>query len=165
MRANGTIEVVLVEPQIPQNTGSIARTCAANGIPLHIVGPTPFEISEKKVRRAGLDYWPWVNLTRHKSWCQFERKETANVWCLSTHGTRVYWDATFSQGDLLVFGSESTGLGPEFLSQYPAEQILTIPMSQLEVRSLNLSNAVSIVLYEALRQLRKEDMMSASRLG
>jgi tRNA (cytidine/uridine-2'-O-)-methyltransferase len=150
---NDTIEVVLVEPQIPQNTGSIARTCAANRIPLHVVGPTPFEISEKKVRRAGLDYWPWVNLTIHESWDRFTRKETAKVWCLSTHGTRVYWDATFSSGDLLVFGSESKGLGAEFLSQYPPDQILTIPMSQPEVRSLNLSNAVSIVLYEALRQL------------
>lgn len=150
---NDTIEVVLVEPQIPQNTGSIARTCAANRIPLHIVGPTPFEISEKKVRRAGLDYWPWVNLSRHESWGQFDRKETAKVWCLSTHGTRAYWDATFSRGDLLVFGSESKGLGAEFLSQYSHDQILMIPMSQPEVRSLNLSNAVSIVVYEALRQL------------
>ena len=153
MQENGTIEVVLVEPQIPQNTGSIARTCAANRIPLHIVGPTPFEISEKKVRRAGLDYWPFVNLARHESWCQFERKEGITVWCLSTHGTRVYWDAAFSPGDLLVFGSESKGLGADFLSQYQADQILTIPMSQPGVRSLNLSNAVSIVVYEAIRQL------------
>lgn len=155
MCKNGTIEVVLVEPQIPQNTGSIARTCAANQIPLHIVGPTPFEISEKKVRRAGLDYWPWVNLMQHESWGEFARKKSATVWCLSTHGMRNYWDAAFSPGDLLVFGSESKGLGADFLSQYPADQILTIPMTQPEVRSLNLSNAVSIVVYEALRQLSR----------
>ena len=101
MLQEATIEIVLVEPQIPQNTGSIARTCAANGIPLHIIGPTPFEISEKQVRRAGLDYWPWVNLVQHESWSHYKlSNQKAKVWCLSTHGKRVYWDATFSPGDV-----------------------------------------------------------------
>jgi tRNA (cytidine/uridine-2'-O-)-methyltransferase len=152
-----SIEVVLVEPQIPQNTGSIARTCAANGIPLHIVGPIPFEISEKKVRRAGLDYWPYVNLQQHAGWNAFMmRKHNDNfsgtVWCFSTHGQRPYWHANLRAGDLLVFGSESKGLGAQFLGDFSTDQILTIPMLRPQVRSLNLSNAVSIVVYEALRQ-------------
>jgi tRNA (cytidine/uridine-2'-O-)-methyltransferase len=149
------VEIVLVEPQIPQNTGSIARTCAATETPLHIVGPTPFEISEKRAKRAGLDYWPYVHLSRHLTWDEYVQRSPPNrVWLLSSFGTTVYYDAEFSLGDAIVFGSETKGLGSEFLLKFPPSQRLTIPMPCPGVRSLNLSNAVSIVLYEARRQLR-----------
>ncbi len=148
------MHIVLVEPQIPQNTGSIARTCAATENPLYIVGEIPFEISEKTVRRAGLDYWPWVSLERFPALEQFNQKVAPKqCWYLSTHGTRPYYDAEFSSNDALVFGSETKGLGKDFLATVPPESVLTIPMSCAHVRSLNLSNAVAIVLFEALRQI------------
>lgn len=148
------MDVVLVRPEIPQNTGSIARTCAATRTPLHIVGPTPFEISDRTVRRAGLDYWPHVDLTLHDRWEEYaERRRPEKVWLLSKFGSVLYYDAPFGPRDALVFGSETTGLGAEFLGLFPETQQLAIPMACPEVRSLNLSNAVSIVLFEARRQL------------
>lgn len=149
------MDVVLVNPQIPQNTGSIARTCAATQTPLHLVGKLGFDLSEKAVRRAGLDYWPHVPLTRHQSWEEYlAARHPKNVWLLSKFGERVYHTAPFEADDAIVFGSETKGLGEEFLSRYPASQILKIPIVCEQVRSLNLSNAVSIVLYEARRQLK-----------
>ncbi len=147
------MDVVLVHPQIPQNTGSIARTCAATLTPLHLIGPMGFEITEKAVRRAGLDYWPYVNLHQYISWDDYLNKNTPRkVWLLTKYATRPYYEAEFSADDAIVFGSETTGLGKEFISHYPSEQCLRIPMECEGVRSLNLSNAVSIVLYEARRQ-------------
>lgn len=148
------MDVVLVNPQIPQNTGSIARTCAATQTPLHLVGKLGFDLSEKAVRRAGLDYWPHVPLTRHTSWEEYlENRNPPQVWLLSKFGERIYHDAKFGPNDAIVFGSETKGLGEEFLSRFPHEQVLRIPIVCDAVRSLNLSNAVSIVLYEARRQL------------
>ena len=148
------MHIVLVEPQIPQNTGSIARTCAATKTPLYIIGEIPFEISEKTVRRAGLDYWPWVKLERLATLNEFQQSvRPEKLWYLSTHGTLPYYQAKFAENDALVFGSETKGLGREFIASVPESQLLTIPMSCPEVRSLNLSNAVSIVLFEGLRQL------------
>jgi tRNA (cytidine/uridine-2'-O-)-methyltransferase len=149
------MHIVLVEPQIPQNTGSIARTCAATETPLAIIGDIPFEISEKTVRRAGLDYWPWVTLSRYQTLAEFtSQAKPPRTWYLSTHGTRTYYEADFLENDALVFGSETKGLGKQFLASVPADSVLTIPMSCAHVRSLNLSNAVSIVLFEGLRQMR-----------
>jgi len=148
------LAVALVNPQIPQNTGSIARTCAATKTPLHLIGQLGFEVSEKNVRRAGLDYWPYVKLSQHEDWdsfCSSERPKRI-VPC-STKGATVHHDFSFKEGDVLTFGSETTGLGEKFLSKFNPEEIIRIPMDQIEVRSLNLSNAVSIVLYEARRQL------------
>lgn len=148
------MDIVLHEPQIPQNTGSIARTCAATGTPLHIVGDTPFEISDKTVKRAGLDYWPFVELHRHKNWEEYLlAAKPTNFWLFSKFGERLYYDAQFQIGDALVFGGEVKGLGKEFINKYP-ERTLRIPIHCEGVRSLNLSNAVSIGLYEARRQLR-----------
>lgn len=148
------MQIVLVNPQIPQNTGSIARSCAATNTPLHIIKPIPFEITEKKVRRAGLDYWPYVNLTQHESWEDFlQTVKPIQLWYLSTKGTMPYYKATFKKDDFLVFGSETKGLGSNFINNIPQSSLLTIPMEVQEVRSLNLSNAVSIVLFEALRQV------------
>jgi tRNA (cytidine/uridine-2'-O-)-methyltransferase len=147
------MHIVLVEPEIPQNTGSIARTCAATNTPLHLVGKLGFEVSEKRVRRAGLDYWPHVALYQHASWEEYlAAGRPERLWFFSKHGSRPYHQAQFSKADALVFGSETKGLGPDFLARFPPEQILLIPMLNRNVRSLNLSNAVSIVLYEALKQ-------------
>lgn len=148
------MHIVLVEPQIPQNTGSIARTCAATNTPLHLVDPLGFDISEKAVRRAGLDYWPYVQLQRHATWRDFtDTVKPTRIWLFSKFGTRVYHQAEFQPDDALVFGSETKGLGQTFLEQYSEDQILRIPIVTEHVRSLNLSNAVSIALYEARRQL------------
>lgn len=151
------MDIVLVEPQIPQNTGSIARTCAATDTPLHLVGPLGFDLSEKAVRRAGLDYWPHVKLSRHGTWESYlETQKPNRVWLFSKFGQRLYTTAEFGMNDALVFGSETKGLGEDFLSLYAPEQILRIPIVTEYVRSLNLSNAVSIALYEARRQLRMD---------
>lgn len=149
-------QVVLVNPQIPQNTGSIARTCAATRSPLFIVGQPAFEISDKTVRRAGLDYWPYVNLKQYQSWEDYLAEQAPEkVWLLSKFATKSYHTAEYGPKDALVFGSETKGLGEEFLAKFPLEQQLRIPMVEENVRSLNLSNAVSIVLYESLKQLGK----------
>lgn len=152
------MDIVLVEPQIPQNTGSISRTCAATDTPLHLVGPLGFDLSEKAVRRAGLDYWPHVKLSRHGTFEDYtEARNPPQVWLFSKFGTRLYTTAQFGIDDALVFGSETKGLGEEFLSRYKPEQILRIPIVTDYVRSLNLSNAVSIALYEARRQLKMDE--------
>lgn len=148
------MDIVLVEPQIPQNTGSIARTCAATDTPLHLVGKLGFDISEKAVRRAGLDYWPHVKLSRHGSWESYvESRNPERIWLFSKFGRRIYHSVEYQPGDALVFGSETKGLGEEFLGRFPAQQILQIPIITTHVRSLNLSNAVAIALFEARRQL------------
>lgn len=152
------MDIVLVNPEIPQNTGSIARTCAATETPLHIVGQALFEISEKRVRRAGLDYWPYVKLQMHETWDEYLQACTpSRIWLLSKSAKRLYYQAQFGPNDAIVFGSETKGLGEDFLNRYPVEQRLRIPMPCSGVRSLNLSNAVSIVLYEARRQLRMDE--------
>jgi tRNA (cytidine/uridine-2'-O-)-methyltransferase len=152
------MDVVLVEPEIPQNTGSIARTCAATNTPLHLVGKLGFKITEKAVRRAGLDYWPFVDLHTHDCWDDYiAQSNPGRIWLLSKFGEKTYHSVCFKDSDAIVFGSETRGLGQEFLSRFSKEQILRIPISRPEVRSLNLSNAVSIVLYEAKRQLGFSD--------
>lgn len=149
------MDVVLVNPEIPQNTGSIARTCAATQTPLHLVGKLGFKINEKQVRRAGLDYWPYVSLSQHADWQDYlEHARPSKVWLFSKFASHYYFEADFSANDALVFGSETKGLGKDFISQFPDEQCLKIPMVCENVRSLNLSNAVSIALYEARRQLK-----------
>ncbi|MCB0320554.1 MAG: tRNA (cytidine(34)-2'-O)-methyltransferase [Bdellovibrionales bacterium] len=147
------MKIVLIEPEIPQNTGSIARTCAATNVELHLVGKLGFDISEKAVRRAGLDYWPHVQLYQHGGWQEFlEEQRPMRCWYFSTHARTSIWEALFHQEDVLVFGSETRGLGEAFRLSVPQEQLLMIPIDATKVRSLNLSNAVSIALYEALRQ-------------
>ncbi len=157
------MNIVLVNPEIPQNTGSIARTCAATMTPLHLIKPYGFELSEKRVRRAGLDYWPHVQLSEHDHWEAFSRTtRSAQCWFFTKFANKNYWDASFQSDDYLVFGRETKGLGEDFLSQQDPERLLRIPMTSEHVRSLNLSNAVSIVLYEALRQ---EHQRAAAKLS
>ncbi len=149
------LNVALVEPEIPQNTGNIARLCAATMTPLHIVGVTGFRLDDRAVRRAGLDYWHEVTLHRHRD-LQALQAFLPGVRFLyfSTKATQPYYKLAFEQNDCLVFGPETRGL-PEELLRNNAERSLTIPMLNRKVRSLNLANAVAIVLYEALRQIEE----------
>ena len=147
------IHVALVEPEIPPNTGNIARLCAANRVPLHIVGATGFRLDDRAVRRAGLDYWPEVQLQRHTDIQTLHQSlPLARFLYFSTKGKRSYLDWAFSDEDCLVFGRETRGL-PESLLHANWERCLTIPMLNPHVRSLNLATAVGVVLYEALRQI------------
>lgn len=146
------LHIVLLEPEIPQNTGNIARLSAATQCPLHLVGPLGFRIDEKAVRRAGLDYWHLVPLHRHLDFPDFRTAQpNCRLLLFSAIAERSYLDADFHPGDALVFGRESVGLPDELLSEHP-ERRYAIP-TMGPVRSLNLANTVSIVLYEALRQL------------
>ena len=149
------VKVVLVHPQIPQNTGSIARSCASLKVPLHLVGPYPFEITEKKVKRAGLDYWPLVELFQHDDWQSFLNTISTNdrLVFIDNPGTTKYTDYKFDINDCLVFGSETKGIPKDVLINHKRSVLLEIPMLEPGVRSLNLSNAVSIVLFEAFRQV------------
>ncbi len=144
--------IVLVEPEIPQNTGSIARLAAATQSPLHLVGRLGFLIDEKAVRRAGLDYWHLVELEQHLDLAHFRNEHpAARLRLFSAVGAKSYLDAAFEPGDALVFGKESVGLDPELLERH-AGSVFGIPTLGA-VRSLNLANAVSVVIYEALRQV------------
>ena len=146
------IRIALVEPEIPPNTGNIARLCAATRVPLHIVGVTGFRLDDKAVRRAGLDYWPEVLLQRHPNLENLlESLPESRFVYLTTKAEKNYADWAFSQEDCLVFGRETRGL-PEQVLRSNWERCLTIPMLNPNVRSLNLATAVGIVLYEALRQ-------------
>ncbi len=147
------MEIALLRPQIPQNTGSIARTCAGTKTKLHVIGPTPFEITEKNVKRAGLDYWHLVDLVEHSSWDNFlEANKDKRIIGIETTGEKDYFDFNFEPSDILLFGGEVSGIDSEAASR--CDVILKIPIEPNTVRSLNLSNCVSIVLYEAIRQTR-----------
>ena len=143
--------IVLVEPEIPQNTGNIARTCAVTGAKLHLVRPLGFSVDDKSLKRAGLDYWDELNVVYHDSFAEVEAAyPDARFFLLSTHATKSYADVRFQDGDFLVFGKETAGLGQALLTRR-AEDAIRIPMRD-GLRSLNLSNSVALVLYEALRQ-------------
>lgn len=149
------LHVALFRPEIHPNTGNIARLCAANGIPLHLVGHLGFRIDERSVRRAGLDYWPFVDLRREKNLAELQSAlGDSRLFCFSTQADRLYIDVRYREGDCLLFGRESTGLPDEVL-QSNWENALKIPMLSSHVRSLNLATAVAIAVYEALRQLGK----------
>ncbi|MGD0949849.1 MAG: tRNA (cytidine(34)-2'-O)-methyltransferase [Candidatus Binatia bacterium] len=147
------LHVVLVAPEIPPNTGSIARLCAATYTRLHLIRPLGFSLDDRYLKRAGLDYWPYVDVRVYDDWRQFRRHRTgARMHFFSARATRSYLDIHYATGDCLVFGGEATGLPPSLRAAH-REETYVIPISHPHVRSLNLSNAVSIVLYEALRQL------------
>lgn len=146
------LHIALVEPEIPPNTGNIARLCAATRTPLHIVGVAGFRLDDRALKRAGLDYWPEVDLRRHRHLdALYEVLPASRFLYLTTKTKRSYADWRFADGDCLVFGRETRGL-PEELLRANAERCLTIPMLNPNIRSLNLSTSVGIVLYEALRQ-------------
>lgn len=146
------LNVVLVEPEIPQNCGNIARTCAATGCRLHLIRPLGFDISEKAVRRAGLDYWHMVEVLDYENLEDFFRKnDVKHMWCLSTKAPRCYTEAAYEEDCYLFFGKETRGLPEDFLREH-FDRCVRIPMRE-EARSLNLSNAVAVTVFEALRQL------------
>jgi tRNA (cytidine/uridine-2'-O-)-methyltransferase len=152
MPADPDFHVVLVAPEIPQNTGTTARLCAATDTRLHLVGPLGFSLEDRYLRRAGLDYWPHVDLEVHTDWERFAvRYRAQSLRFFSAKAARSHTSVGYERGDFLVFGGETRGLPPELLAQH-AEQTYTIPMQGRKVRSLNLANAAAIVLYEALRQ-------------
>ncbi len=144
--------IVLFQPEIPQNTGTIGRLCVSTDTRLHLIKPLGFSLEDKFVKRAGMDYWPHLDLQVYEDWEDFlERNQhPAELFFVSTHGTREYWDVRYPEGAFLVFGRESSGLPAEFYDRY-RQQLLLIPMTGKFHRSLNLANAASIVLYEALR--------------
>jgi tRNA (cytidine/uridine-2'-O-)-methyltransferase len=150
------LHVALWEPEIPPNTGNVARLCAATGATLHLIGRLGFRLDDRSLLRAGLDYWPLVAKERHATFEAFHGAvlagKPARLFCLSAHAGKPYTAARFQAGDVLLFGSESRGL-PESILNLNPHQTLGIPMLTDKVRSLNLATAVGIVLYEALRQL------------
>ncbi len=163
--APALFHVVLVEPEIPNNTGNIGRTCVATGCALHLVHPLGFDTSEKACRRAGLDYWPRLNVTHHESWQAYAAARPVGdpgTWLFTTKASRTLYDADFQLGDTLIFGKETRGLDESLLARHP-ERCLTLPMAPQE-RSLNLATAVCAVVYEGLRQLiaRRDVQLDAS---
>jgi tRNA (cytidine/uridine-2'-O-)-methyltransferase len=148
------LHVALWEPEIPPNTGNVARLCAATGASLHLIGRLGFRLDDRNLRRAGLDYWHAVTLYRHASLEEFENAldRPQRIFCFSAHATVPYTKASYEADDCLLFGSEGHGLPRGFLERN-AQRALRIPMPAGKVRSLNLATAVGIVLYEALRQL------------
>jgi tRNA (cytidine/uridine-2'-O-)-methyltransferase len=149
------MHVVLFEPEIPPNTGSVARLCAATLTPLHLIEPLGFKIDDKHLKRAGLDYWEFVELHVHKSWDDFLTKAAPkNLLFFSKRAAKSYSTIRYTENDFLVFGPETRGLPQTMLDAY-GSCLFRIPMMGTGVRSLDLSNAVSIVLYEGLRQLGK----------
>lgn len=149
---NKFFNIVLVEPQIPQNTGNIVRLCACTGSSLYLVGKLGFSISEKQLKRAGLDYWEDVNIVQKNNIEDLIKEfPDNNFYYISTKATKKYTDTNFKQGDFLVFGSETKGL-PKHIIENNMDKCLRIPMYE-DKRSLNLANSVSIVLYEAIRQV------------
>ena len=146
------MKIILVEPLIPPNTGSIGRLCAATGTALVLVEPLGFSLEDRYLKRAGLDYWPWIDLSTTDDWRQAVAGP-GRAWYLTAHAPRSLYEARFGPDDKIVLGKETTGLDPALLAEVPAEQQLAIPMDNAHVRSLNLAQCAAIALYEARRQL------------
>ena len=157
-----SLNIVLVEPEIPQNTGNIARTCAVTGAALHLVGPMGFRLEDKRLRHAGLDYWPYLTLSTYHSLPEFFEKNQGSFFFFSTKAQHRHTDVTYPDGCYLFFGKESAGLPEKLLFENP-DTCVRIPMID-EARSLNLSNSVAVGVYEALRQWGYPALSSSGRL-
>lgn len=158
------IHIVLVEPEIPANTGNIARTCAATKSQLHLIKPLGFSLDDKHLKRAGLDYWPLLHVQIYEDLTEFFEKNAQGCFhYLTTKAPRTYLEASFQDGDYFLFGKETRGLPESLLYAHP-ERCLRIPMRE-EARSLNLSNSVAIVAYEALRQLDFEGLCGFGKMA
>ncbi len=159
------LNIVLVEPQIPQNTGNISRTCAATGARLHLVGPMGFTIDDRKLKRAGLDYWPLLDITYYKDLEEFFSKNPGPFFYFTTKAPHVYTDIAYPDGAYLVFGKETAGL-PEELLKANLDHCVRLPMRNCEgARSLNLSNAVAVGVYEVLRQWGFPELKLTGKFG
>ena len=151
------LNIVLFEPEIPANTGNIGRTCVATGTRLHLIEPLGFQLTEKAIRRSGMDYWKDLDVTTYVNYEEFlEKNPGAKIYMATTKGKHVYSDVTYEPDCYIMFGKESAGIPEEILAHHK-EQCIRIPMIN-EIRSLNLSNSVAVVLYEALRQNQFENM-------
>jgi tRNA (cytidine/uridine-2'-O-)-methyltransferase len=145
------MNIILYQPEIPANTGNIGRTCVATGTSLHLIEPLGFRLDEKSVKRAGMDYWSQLELKRYVNFEDFQEKNPdAKIWMATTKAKHVYSDVSFGPNDFIMFGKESAGIDEEILVEYE-DTCIRIPMLD-SIRSLNLSNSVAVVLYEALRQ-------------
>ncbi|MBU3179594.1 tRNA (cytidine(34)-2'-O)-methyltransferase [Clostridium psychrophilum] len=152
------LNIVLFEPEIPQNTGNIGRTCVLTDCKLHLIKPLGFSLEEKQLKRAGLDYWPYLDLEVHESYEAFREKyEGSTFYFSTTKGSKFYTKAKFKEGDFIIFGRESCGL-PDSVRESDPDRCIRVPMISSTTRSLNLSNTVAIVAYEALRQIGFTDM-------
>ncbi|MEO5789420.1 MAG: tRNA (cytidine(34)-2'-O)-methyltransferase [Gelidibacter sp.] len=148
------LNIVLIEPEIPNNTGNIGRLALASGSHLHLVKPFGFEITDARLKRAGLDYWPHVHITTYENAAEFfEQHQDKKMAFLSSHGDKDYWDIPFEENLFLVFGKESVGLSKDIIEAHK-EQLYKIPLFSDHVRSLNLANAVAIVAYEGIKALK-----------
>ena len=157
------LNIVLLEPEIPANTGNIGRTCVASGTRLHLIGPLGFSLSEKALKRAGMDYWKNLDVTTYIDYQDFmEKNPGVKIYMATTKAHRVYTEVSYEEGCYIMFGKESAGIPEEILVQNE-ENCIRIPMME-EIRSLNLGNSVAIVLYEALRQNRFAGMEKAGQL-
>ena len=158
LKISKPFNIVLVNPEIPPNTGNIARLCAATNTKLHLVHPLGFKTTDKELKRAGLDYWHLLDIEEHDSWEKFCFKYNSQFWYLSTRGEKNIWNVNFNSGDFFIFGSETKGLNEEMLNKPENKDfVLSIPMNGLS-RSLNLSTAAGIVLYEGLRQCVEKEI-------
>ena len=157
------MHIVLHQPEIPANTGNIGRTCVATGTSLHLIEPLGFYLDERSIKRAGMDYWEQLDVTRYINYREFlEKHPGAKIWMATTKAKKVYTEAAFGADDFIMFGKESGGIPEEILVEH-VENCIRIPMLD-RIRSLNLSNAVAIVLYEALRQNGFEKMRKEGEL-
>lgn len=158
------LNIVMVEPEIPQNTGNIARTCAATGARLHLVKPLGFQLDDKNLKRAGLDYWHLLNVTCYESISDFFSKNTGAFYYFSTKGQHVFSDVSYPDGCYLVFGKETAGLPEKLLYENP-DTCVRIPMlNDPSARSLNLSNSVAVGVYEVLRQWKYPELLCKGQL-
>lgn len=157
------LNIVLLEPEIPANTGNIGRTCVATGTRLHLIEPLGFSLSEKQLKRAGMDYWDKLDVTTYVNWQDFcDKNPGAKVYMATTKSRQTYTDVTYNDGDYIMFGKESAGIPEEILVEHP-DECIRIPMLG-ETRSLNLSNSAAIILYEALRQNNFLDLNTEGNL-
>ncbi len=157
------MHIILHQPEIPANTGNIGRTCVATGTSLHLIEPLGFRLDEKAIKRAGMDYWEHLDVTRYMNYQEFKEKHPdAKIWMATTKAKHVYTDVSFGPDDYIMFGKESAGIPEEILVENE-ETCIRIPMLE-QIRSLNLSNSVAIVLYEALRQNHFSNMQMEGEL-
>lgn len=157
------MHIILHQPEIPANTGNIGRTCAATGTGLHLIEPLGFRLNEKEIKRAGMDYWEHLDVTRYMNFQEFKEKHPeAKIWMATTKAHKVYTEVQYRPEDFIMFGKESAGIPEEILVDYE-ETCIRIPMLP-QIRSLNLSNSAAIVLYEALRQQNFESMQLEGEL-
>ena len=157
------MHIILHQPEIPANTGNIGRTCVATGSSLHLIEPLGFRLDEKSIKRSGMDYWEQLDVTRYRNYQEFlEKHPGAKIWMASTKAQKIYTDVSFGMDDFIMFGKESGGIPEEILVENQ-ENCIRIPMLE-EIRSLNLSNSVAIVLYEALRQNGFDNMQKKGEL-